>query len=344
MKSVQIQFTSRRRAELVPYELADTPPPGHALVETEYSIISPGTEGSLYIDLVPSPFPGQESRPVSYPRSTGYGNLGRVISVAPGVTSCQPGDRVLSFSSHSRHVHAAAGRMAMPVPADAEGRRIVFARMAGVGIAALRSSTVQAGDRALVLGLGLVGNLAAQILRLAGIEVLCADLSPFRVEKARACGLEHAIDLSRENLADAVAHWNHGERLPCVVDATGHSGAIADAVVHVGQFGELILLGSPRASEVRDLTPFLFHVHRWNIRVIGALEWGWPQHATPRARDLDANYRNLIGWIHQERIVVDPLLTRLASPSDCQEAYTRLVDRKDEELAVVFDWSRLDSK
>ena len=109
----------------------------------------------------------------------------------------------------------------------------------------------------------------------------------------------------------------------------------------VARHGELILLGSPRAPAHFDVTPMLLHIHLEAIRMIGALEWRWPQHATERCRDLDANYRQIAAWIAGGQLVVEPLLTHLTSPADCQQMYEGLTGNKEEYLGVVFDWSRL---
>jgi threonine dehydrogenase-like Zn-dependent dehydrogenase len=53
------------------------------------------------------------------------------------------------------------------------------------------------------------------------------------------------------------------------------------------------------------------------------------------------NYRQLVNWIAADRVIVEPLLTHLASPADCQEIYTGLTSKKDEYLSAVFDWGRL---
>ena len=54
------------------------------------------------------------------------------------------------------------------------------------------------------------------------------------------------------------------------------------------------------------------------------------------------NYRQLVDWIAEDRIIVDPLRTHTASPADCQEIYTGLTTKRGEYLSAVFDWSRLE--
>ena len=335
MKSRHLIVVEPGRIELQELDVDAALEPQQALVEAEYSIVSAGTEGAGFTGLVREmPF-GDGG---TYPRGTGYGHLGRVLEVGSAVEMCRAGDRVLSFSRHASLVKADAARMALPVPKDAPGSHLVFARMAGVSISALRSSSVQPGDTVLVIGMGLVGNFAAQLFRMAGAEVMAVDLSDYRLEKARACGIERTVNSGAHDLQETVLEWTAGEGVHVAVEAIGISEVVAQAVMATRRHGEVILLGSPRAPATFDVTPMLLRVHLEAIRMIGALEWRWPAHPTERVRDLETNYRRLVEWIAAGRLVVEPLLDRVASPAACQAVYEGLTSRKDGYLGAVFDW------
>ena len=336
MKIKQLIVVEPGHIELQEDQIDETLKPGEALVQTEYSVVSAGTEGAGFTGLVKQmPF-GEAGQ---YPRSTGYGHLGQVLAVGDGVTACKKGDRVLSFSRHASVVKADANRMALPVPRDGDGKHQVFARMAGVSISALRSSSVQPGDTALVIGMGLVGNFAAQFFQLAGAEVMVADLSDLRLEKARACGIERTVNPASQDLEAAVMDWTSGQGAQIAVEAIGISEVIDQAVKLTRRYGEVILLGSPRAPATFDVTPMLLRIHLEAIRMIGSLEWRWPQHQTDRVRDLETNYRQIASWIASDHLQVAPLLTHLASPADCQAVYEGLTGNKEEYLGAVFDWA-----
>lgn len=324
-----------RRIELLEGDLDDDLAPHEVLVETEFSVVSAGTEGAGFTGLVKQmPF-GDAGQ---YPRGTGYGNLGRVLAVGSDDAGCAIGDRVLSFSRHASHVKADSRRMVLPMP-DGAGQHLVFTRMAGVSISALRSSTVQPGDTVLVIGAGLVGNFAAQLFRLAGADVAIADLSVLRLERAHQCGIERTCNVSNQDLEAFVMDWTQDRGVRISVEAIGISEIVAQAVACTGRHGEVILLGSPRAPAVFDVTAMLLRIHLQAIRVIGALEWRWPQHETEGRRDLDANYRQLAGWIAAGKLAVEPLLTHRAAPAECQQIYDGLTGRREEFLGAVFDWS-----
>jgi len=341
MKTHELVFIQPHQVVLQEREIDTGLAPHQALVESECSIVSAGTEGAGFTGLIQE-MPSSRGKQNMYPQTTGYGHLGRVLEVGSDVTMCQVGDRVLSFSNHASLVKADAVRCALPVPEDVAGEKVVFARMAGVSISALRSSTVQPGDTALVIGQGLVGNFAAQLFQLAGAEVMASEINPLRIEKAKACGIERVVNPNETDLKEYVMDWTGGQGVQIAIEAIGVSELVSEAVMLTRPYGETILLGTPRAPAVFDATPMLLKVHMEAIRMIGSLEWRWPPHEVNRCRhNIVENYRQIINWIVQDRIIVEPLLTHKASPVDCQQIFTGLTSDKDVYLSAVFDWGLL---
>lgn len=348
MRARGVVFVGPEQAELEEYDVsAGNLGPHEALVESEYSIISAGTEGSFFTNLMPKTPPIYRAQPIIYPARTGYGHLGTVLATGSEVKNINPGDRILTFSRHGSIVQANTARFALQVPSDIDGRLAIFTRMAGVAISAVRSSSVQAGDRVAIIGMGLVGNFAAQLFQLAGAEVIAFDISEMRLHQAQACGIEKVFNSREVDPIAVVRDWvgSSDDRggANIVVEAIGESSLVAQAVEMCGRHGEVILLGSPRAPFPGDLTPMLARIHLLAIRMIGALEWTFPiSENTERARvTIEGNYRQILRWIHDRRLIVDPLLTHVLSPEACQEAYFGLAHQKDEYIGVVFDWSRI---
>lgn len=337
MKAHRVCFNEPRSAVLEEFELDERLADRQALVKTECSIISAGTEGASYSGLEEE-HPGR-SGPFTYPRYTGYGNLGEIIALGPNCSDLKVGDRVLSFSPHASHVKVDTGRFALRVPPNLDGKRAVFTRMAGVSITSTRSSSVSLGDSVAVIGMGLVGNFAAQLFQLSGAKVIAIDISPFRLGVASSCGIEHAVNPSQVDLRQAIMDKTEGKGVQVCVEAIGKSELIAQAVEITRRKGEVILLGSPRARVSMDVTPMLSRIHLQGIRMIGALEWLYSVPETDAAKQsITENYRQILRWVESGRLKTEPLLTHLLSPAECQLAYGGLHSRKDEFLGVVFDW------
>src|SRR5258708_7827507 len=101
MKSHYVSFTGPNQAVLAEEEVSpEQLGSGEALIRAEYSIVSSGTEGAGFTDLVRE-MPNMQSLQLQYPRRTGYGHLGEVVAVGPGVQNVAAGDRILTFSRHS---------------------------------------------------------------------------------------------------------------------------------------------------------------------------------------------------------------------------------------------------
>ena len=169
-----------------------------------------------------------------------------------------------------------------------------------------------------VIGLGLVGNFAAQLFQLAGARVLGLDVSARRLEIARACGIAEVLDSSaratRSRPCASGAATAAGAEV--VVEAIGRSELVMQAVEMTRRFGETILLGSPRARVTADVTPMLTRIHVLAIRMIGALEWTYPVAADSERAPvtIERNYQQILGWIQDGRLVVDPLISHVLSP------------------------------
>jgi threonine dehydrogenase-like Zn-dependent dehydrogenase len=175
----QVVFLRANEVQLEEVEVDLTPAENEIAIRTLTTIVSAGTELACLAGLADwAPFP---FRP-------GYGAVGEVIAVGSNVKDIKVGDIILTNSNHASHAKARV--MAVKVPEGLDPIKAVFARMANVSITALRVSNAELGDRVAVIGLGLVGNLAAQLFQIAGCEVIGLDKVAKRLEVAKLCGLK----------------------------------------------------------------------------------------------------------------------------------------------------------
>jgi alcohol dehydrogenase len=143
----------------------DLPPlqPGEILVQTAAGAVSVGTELPLYRGI------HRGSRPVDYPRMTGYESLGRVIACGAGVETPQVGERVVAFYGH-RTLAIVPAIKAIPVPAqipDPLALLCILSCDVTKGIDKLRP---QPGERVLVTGAGTIGVLTVFNLAARGVK------------------------------------------------------------------------------------------------------------------------------------------------------------------------------
>ena len=251
MKAKQIIFTKPSTAELqeVEVDLANLGP-SELAIKTHYSLISPGTELAC--------FRGTEGW-AKLPFMPGYAGCGEVIATGKDVKNFSKGDMVFSYSKHASHVKTRS--MVARMPAGLDAKLAPFARMAAVSITSLRASNAELGDCVTVLGLGLVGNFAAQLFTLAGCEVIGIDPSDRRRDLAKTCGVKHVVNPAQEDARKRVAEITKGRMCETVVEASGAPAVGEKAAQFAGKLGEVILLGSPRGEHPGDITSLLNSIH-----------------------------------------------------------------------------------
>lgn len=152
----------------------------------------------------------------------GYANIGTVLE-AGAETGVKPGDRVYTRGNHATTVRADARSMlCVPVPLEITDEDDAFARMATVSTTTLTTTFARPGDNVAVVGLGLVGNLAAQVFQASGYRVNAFALFPHRRAIAQRAGIASVHD------GGAMSQFSQRHRL--IIAATGSAKVLASAI------------------------------------------------------------------------------------------------------------------
>ncbi|MBC7327345.1 zinc-binding alcohol dehydrogenase [bacterium] len=344
VRAKQIVFPAPNQVKLEEVEFDDVPKNGEIIIKGIASIISAGTELACF---------SGRAKWAQFPFRPGYGMIGQVIGLGKDVEGLKEGDLVLTHSNHASYSKAQV--IAVKVPEGLDPFKAVFARMADVSITALRVSNAELGDRVAVIGLGLVGNLAAQLFALAGCDVIGIDRVKRRLEIAKACGIDKVVNADEINPVEAVKELTDGEGCEVVVDATGIPEVSATAWQYCAPYGEVILLGSYfNRSYQMDVRELLEKIHLSEYGCItykGAHEWrypvkdtrkdffilGWPKFERQK-HSVERNAKINLSMIAKGKLIVEPLLTHRLKPEECETAYLGLRDNPEEFLGVVFDW------
>ncbi|MBI3943054.1 MAG: zinc-binding alcohol dehydrogenase [Chloroflexi bacterium] len=253
--------------------------PGEVLVAPAFSAISVGTETHIIHSTAQAETMGQDQYPsLRSPRAPqlrnpgtrwdgprprpqipgtaaiGYSLAGTVLAVSSEVTDMQPGDKV-ACSGNQCAVHAE--RVAVPrslaahVPAGVPLDEAAFITLGTIGMHGLRRTGCQFGETVVIYGLGLLGLLATQVARQAGIYVIGVDIDDRRVAQALQLGATAAVNPNKQDPVEAVLQRTDGfgadgvvlcvvtpssEPLNLAFDMSRHRGV----VVGVGLFGMCI--------------------------------------------------------------------------------------------------------
>jgi len=328
-----VSFDALKTVSLKTVEERDTPAAGEVLVTCDYSAVSAGTECANLLGL-----PNTNG---SFPWLPGYSSSGRVVRVGEGVTDFEPGTRVLvPWAGHRSHFLRPASRL-VKIDDAVDQLDASFAHIASFPILGVRKLRLEIGESAMVIGMGILGLFAAQIARLSGaIPVIVSDLSPGRRELAMKLGCDHALSPADGDMTEKVKELTGGKGVDSIVEVTGKSVALQQALECVAEQGRISLLGCTRISD----TPIDFYqyVHRRGVSLIGA-------HTFSRAKveshtgawtERD-DYATFFKLVAAGRLQVRPIVSEIVSPAMAHEMYTRLIEEENPPVGVVFDWQQL---
>ena len=241
---VQSYRTGTASVETVPRPVVR---PGHLLVRTACSLISPGTE-RMGIELGRKSLLGKaRSRPdlvkkalakartdglVATVRATqarldewaplGYSCAGTVEAVGDGVEGFAPGARVacagVGCACHADAV-LVPERLAAAVPEGVGLEAAAFVALGATAMQGLRQGEVAVGARVAIIGLGLLGQLACRLVGAAGAFAYGIDVDPVRVAKAQAAGAADAMVRDHPELEQWVARVTDGAGFDAVLIA-----------------------------------------------------------------------------------------------------------------------------
>ncbi|HZP84303.1 MAG TPA: zinc-binding dehydrogenase, partial [Chthonomonadaceae bacterium] len=218
----------------------------------------------------------------------------------------------------------------------------VMARMCGVAITAYRRTRATLGQTVVMIGLGLVGNLAAQFFTQAGQRVVGLDFSAKRRALAEEVGIPLTIDpaaQSEDETWEKVRAFNFGALPPIIVDAVGDTRIVEQAIHRVADNGQVIMLGTPRAPWETDATRSYKRAHFHGVEIIGALEWTIPllKRQSPGVTT-ESNAELIYQMLLEKKLNVQPLISHVLPPAQLNDAYQGLLHQKDTFLGVVLDW------
>lgn len=242
--------------------------PGHVLIRTRASLISLGTEKMLVefgkssliakarqqpervkqvLDKIKTEglLPTLEAvfNKLDQPLPLGYCNSGQVIAVGEGVHNFKIGDRVVSNGSHAEFV-CVPKNLVVKIPDEVSYEEASFAVIGSIGLQGIRLARPTFGETFVVVGLGLIGLLTAQLLIANGCNVIGFDFDSNKVDLANKMGAK-AFLASSVDVVTIVESLTNGVGADAVIiTASTKSNEVISQAAHMSRKrGRIILIG-----------------------------------------------------------------------------------------------------
>ena len=330
----RILFVSPGVASFEDYTVPD-PGEGEVRVRIEVSSLSSGTERANLKGDRNTSWKRGETDPVFPKFVGGYSSAGTVESVGAGVEGLKEGDRVaLSWSKYGRLLDVDAKNVYKIGVVPFEDAALFH--IASFPMAAIRKCRLEIGESAVVMGLGVLGLVAVQLLKAAGaVPVIAVDPDPSKREKALSSGADLAFDPFDPGFAEKVrAATDGGCRVG--IEVTGRGEGLNGILDVMARFGRVALLGCTRDKNFT--VDYYRKVHGPGISLIGAHTDARPEYESSpglwtQKDDVEALKKLTLGG----RIKLSSLVDETHYPADAPAVFDRLV-REPVFPVVQFDW------
>ncbi|MDO0910608.1 bi-domain-containing oxidoreductase [Streptomyces sp. DT2A-34] len=350
--------------------------PGGVLVRSAYSLISTGTElmkvseagmsmlgkarsrpdqvakvmQSVATNGVPATYRKVMGKLDSY-TPLGYSLCGVVEQVGAGIDDVKVGDLVAcAGNEHALHAELnwVPKNLYAPVPDGLAPRHAAFGTVGSIALQGVRQGESQLGEVALVIGLGLIGQLVVQLLAASGVRVVGVDPDPARCELAERLGAAACGDPASAAVETAVAELTGGHGVDQVyLAAGGGSNQPVELAARLSRDrGRVVDIGKCRL----DLPWNAYYEKELDVRFSRSYGPGrYDPEYELEGRDYPIGYvrwterRNLacfLDLLARGSVDVEPLVSHIADFDDAVETYQSLKDGDLKAVAVLFRYPR----
>lgn len=291
-------------------------------------------------------------RKLDEPIALGYCNAGVVLESAPGrcepaINQWKPGDRVASNGPHAEIV-SVPHHLCAKIPDEVLDEEAAFTVVGAIALQGIRLSNPTLGEKFMVIGLGLIGQLTVQLLRANGCQVLGVDLSPDRLKLARDFGAD--VVPSEADAVKAAEAWTAGAGVDGVIIT---ASASTDEIMHQAaqacrKRGRIVLVGVVGLHLRRD------DFYKKEITFQVSCSYGpgrYDEAYEQRGRDYplayvrwteQRNFEAVLQAMKEGRLNVKPLITHRFSFDDALAAY-ETVQKDSSPLGILLEYTQLPS-
>ena len=304
-----------------------TPPlsDGFVRVEHHYSLISTGTELLKLQGIMGN---GTSDK-------VGYSGVGKIIGgTLP--SGFEIGDEVFTRGPHQDIVDIPTNIAAYNFVKIKEkySKISTFLELGKVALHGLHRADILLGDIVLVFGLGIVGNLVAQLASLSsGTKVYAVDPIKERRNLVENFGIQAFNSLSESDYTLLKGLLGIGADI--IIEASGSQSALDASFELAANRGQIILVAGHYGSRVLDLKT---NFQNKELSLIAARRLEQTDQTMADRWPISKCRSKFYEFLENGKIDVNGLISHTVSPRYATEMYSRLLQRDPTVYGVVFDW------
>lgn len=343
------------------------------LVRNHFSVISAGTEGKTVSDARKGYIAKARSRQkevkqviemiktnglrstydfvmnkLDAPSALGYSCAGEVIAVGKEVGTFQVGDWAACGGNSASHadVVSVPVHLAVKIPKHISLQHAAFTTLGAIAIQGIRQAELKMGESCLLIGMGLIGQLSAQIMLASGIKVIGVDVSEISVEQAKKAGIQNVYLRNQVGIEDLITEFSGGYGVDSVIITAGSSSL--DPIEFAGQMarkkGKIVIVGAVPTGFDRAT----FYKKELEVRM--SMSYG-PGRGDLQYEDKGIDYpygyvrwtenRNMqafVDLLSEQKINIEAVITHTFALENAEKAYELILSKEENFNGIVLQF------
>lgn len=358
-------------------EIMDVPIPalgsGQVLVRNHYSLISAGTEGKTVSDARMGLIAKAKSRKkevaqviemiksngisetykvvmskLEAPSPLGYSCAGEVIAVADDVYDFKVGDFVACGGEGAYHADIVSvyKNLCVKIPKSVDLKFGAITTVASIAIQGIRQAELTFGETAVVIGLGLIGQLTMQILEASGIKAIGVDISQSQVDLANKIGIGKSYLRNRDDLEGIIRELTKGYGADAILITAGTSsldpvefaGTVARRKAKVVIVGA-VPTGFNRVNYFKKELDLRMSCSYGPGRYDRAYEEKGIDYPLEYVRWTEnRNMESYIELVERKKLILEPLITHVFEFEEAKKAYDMILSKSEPFVGILLKY------
>ncbi len=218
--------------------------------------------------------------------------------------------------------------MVLKTPASISLDQAAMIEPVSVAVHALRRYGPVRGKKVMVLGAGTIGNLVAQAAQAEGATgVIITDVSDYKLDKARACDLEHTVNTGQDqgsSLGETILRIFGPDKADVILECVGVQDTMSQAIQFARKGSQIVVVGVFGQKPIVDVGL----IQDRELTMIGTLMYQ------------KEDYERAITLVASGRMQLDPLITHRFAFADYLEAYHAIEASQGRYMKVMIDLDR----
>lgn len=286
---------------------------------------------------------------------TGYSAAGEVIDVGSEVSAFSVGDLVAcaggGIANHAEFIDVPVNLCAK-VPSGVSTELASTVTLGAIALQGVRRANPTLGETIAVIGLGVLGQLTAQLLRVNGCRVIGIDINGERVRLATENGMDFGIDPTANNFVEQVHRVTDGFGADAVIitAASSSSTIVSEAMQACRKKGRVVLVGDvgldlQRSDFYKKELDFLISCSYGPGRYDATYEEGGQDYPLPWVRWTEnRNMEAYLGLLAKRQISIPTLGIVKYSIDEAPQAYEALKSGGQRSLVVILEYPERETR